>query len=117
VVDERDRVRPGLLGAGPGRPGRPHPEAARTAESRSFRFAQDEDHDTVYEVAVGSSKLADWVPALHDYLYVSLTNSSAFSPTDTMPLTGRAKLLMGLESSSALIVSVLVISRGVGILQ
>jgi hypothetical protein len=34
-----------------------------------------------------------------------------------MPLTGRAKLLMGLESSSALIVSVLVISRGVSILQ
>jgi hypothetical protein len=96
---------------------------ARTQKPREqlnladFRFAQDEDHDTVYEVAVGSSKLADWVPALHDYLYVSLTNSSAFSPTDTMPLTGRAKLLMGLESSSALIVSVLVISRGVGILQ
>jgi hypothetical protein len=34
-----------------------------------------------------------------------------------MPLTGRAKLLMGVESTSALVVSVLVISRGVGILQ
>ena len=58
-----------------------------------------------------------WVPALHDYLYVSLTNSTAFSPTDTMPLTWRAKLLMGVESTSALIVSILVISRGVSILQ
>jgi hypothetical protein len=82
-----------------------------------FRFSQDENHDTVSEVAVGSSKTSGWVPALHDYLYVSLTNSTAFSPTDTMPLTGRAKLLMGVEATSALIVSVLVISRGVGILQ
>jgi hypothetical protein len=82
-----------------------------------FRFSQDENHDTVSEVAVGSSKTSGWVPALHDYLYVSLTNSTAFSPTDTMPLTGRAKLLMGVEATSALVVSVLVISRGVGILQ
>jgi hypothetical protein len=82
-----------------------------------FRFSQDENADNVAEVAAGSSKQSGWVPALHDYLYVSLTNSTAFSPTDTMPLTGRAKLLMGVESTSALVVSVLVISRGVGILQ
>jgi len=82
-----------------------------------FRFSQDENDDAISEVAAGSSKKSGWVPALHDYLYVSLTNSTAFSPTDTMPLTGRAKLLMGIESSSALIVSVLVISRGVSILQ
>ena len=82
-----------------------------------FRFSQDENDDTISEVALGSSKRSGWVPALHDYLYVSLTNSTAFSPTDTMPLTGRAKLLMGVECTSALIVSVLVISRGVGILQ
>ena len=82
-----------------------------------FRFSQDENDDAITEVAVGSSKRAGWVPALHDYLYVSLTNSTAFSPTDTMPLTGRAKLLMGVECTSALVVSVLVISRGVSILQ
>jgi len=96
---------------------------ARTQERRDqlppadFRFSQDENADTISEVAVGSSKRSGWVPALHDYLYVSLTNSTAFSPTDTMPLTGRAKLLMGVECTSALVVSVLVISRGVGILQ
>jgi hypothetical protein len=96
---------------------------ARTQKPRDqmnpadFRFSQDENDDAVAEVAAGSSKTSGWVPALHDYLYVSLTNSTAFSPTDTMPLTGRAKLLMGVESSSALIVSVLVIARGVGILQ
>ena len=35
---------------------------------------------------------ADWHPGLIDYLYVSLTNATAFSPTDTMPLTPIAKL-------------------------
>jgi hypothetical protein len=96
---------------------------ARTQEPRDrlpaadFRFSQDENDDTVTEVSAGSSRVSGWVPGLHDYLYVSLTNSTAFSPTDTMPLTGRAKLLMGVESASALIISILVISRGVSILQ
>jgi hypothetical protein len=48
---------------------------------------------------------------------VSVTNSSAFSPTDTMPLSARAKLLMATESVSALAISVLVVSFGVGLLQ
>lgn len=60
-----------------------------------FRFSQDENDDTVVEVADGSSEKADWVPTLVDYLYVSTTNSSAFSPTDTMPLSHRAKALRG----------------------
>jgi hypothetical protein len=79
-----------------------------------FRFPQDEDHDTIEEVQVGSSKMSDWVPAIVDYLYVSLSNSSAFSPTDTMPLLTRTKILMGIESMSALVISVLVIAKGVG---
>ena len=79
-----------------------------------FRFPQDEDHDTIDEVQAGSSKVSDWVPAIVDYLYVSLSNSSAFSPTDTMPLSTRAKILMGIESTSALVTSVLVIAKGVG---
>ena len=79
-----------------------------------FRFPQDEDHDTIDEVRAGSSKVSDWVPAIVDYLYVSLSNSSAFSPTDTMPLSTRAKILMGIESTSALVTSVVVIAKGVG---
>ncbi len=82
-----------------------------------FRFSQDENDDAVVEVAVDSSKRGDWVPTLVDYLYVSLTNSTAFSPTDTMPLSARAKLLMGFQGASSLIVSVLVIARGVSLLQ
>jgi hypothetical protein len=91
----------------------PRPQLAKA----DFRFPQDEDHDTVDEVQAGSSKVSDWVPAVVDYLYVSLSNSSAFSPTDTMPLSTRAKILMGLESTSALVISVLVIAKGVGSLS
>jgi hypothetical protein len=81
-----------------------------------FRFTHDEDHDTVVEVAEGSSKTADWVPTFLDYLYVSTTNSSAFSPTDTMPLTNRAKALMGIEATAALLTSLIVVSRAIGAL-
>jgi hypothetical protein len=88
----------------------PRPQLARA----DFRFPQDEDHDTVDEVQAGSSKVSDWVPAIVDYLYVSLSNSSAFSPTDTMPLSTRAKIMMGIEATSALVISVLVIAKGVG---
>ncbi|TDU83710.1 hypothetical protein EV138_6174 [Kribbella voronezhensis] len=82
-----------------------------------FRFPQDEDHDAISEVAMRSSAKSGWAPGFIDYLYISVTNSSAFSPTDTMPLTVRAKLLMAVESVSALMLSVLVVSFAVGALQ
>jgi hypothetical protein len=82
-----------------------------------FRFPQDEDHDAIDEVAARSAVVSGWTPGFIDYLYVSVTNSSAFSPTDTMPLSPRAKLLMATESVSALMLSVLVIARGVSLLQ
>lgn len=81
-----------------------------------FRFTQDETQDSIIEVSAGSSKKADWIPTFVDYLYVSTTNSSAFSPTDTMPLTSRAKILMGIQATAALITSLLVIARAVGAL-
>lgn len=82
-----------------------------------FRFSQDENHDTVVEVAATASITSDWVPGFIDYLYVSCTNSTAFSPTDTMPLTSRAKLMMATEAISSLLLSVLVIARAVGALS
>ncbi len=82
-----------------------------------FRFPQDEDEDAIDEVAVRSAARSDWSPGFLDYLYVSTTNSSAFSPTDTMPLSHRAKMLMATESVSALLLSVIVIARGVSLLQ
>jgi hypothetical protein len=81
-----------------------------------FRFPQDEDAARVPEVARGSSEISGWVPEFIDYLYISVTNSTAFSPTDTMPLSHRAKLLMAVECIEGLMISVLVIARAVGIL-
>ena len=57
-----------------------------------------------------------WVPSLVDYLYLSLTNSTAFSPTDTMPLTPMAKALMAGQSLVALVTVGLVVARAVNIL-
>jgi uncharacterized membrane protein len=57
-----------------------------------------------------------WKPTFFDYLYVSLTNSTAFSPTDTMPLTHFAKGLMSIQALIALITVVLVTARAVNIL-
>jgi hypothetical protein len=82
-----------------------------------FRFPQDEDDDTVVEVAAGASRHADWMPTFVDYLYVSITNSTAFSPTDTMPLSTRAKMLMSVQAIAALVTSVLVIARAVNSLN
>ena len=78
-----------------------------------WRFSQDENDDAVVEVATGASKSSGWIPTFIDYLYVSITNSSAFSPTDTMPLSTRAKALMSLEATAALLTSLLVIAKAV----
>lgn len=57
-----------------------------------------------------------WSPGFTDYLYLSFTNATAFSPTDTMPLTSRAKLLMMAESGVSLLTLALVAARAVNIL-
>jgi uncharacterized membrane protein len=81
-----------------------------------FRFPQDEDHDAVEEVARRSSNTSDWTASYVDYLYFSASNSMAFSPTDTMPLSHRAKLLMLIESFAGFVILALVIARGVSLL-
>ncbi|MDQ6920141.1 MAG: hypothetical protein M3256_25775 [Actinomycetota bacterium] len=60
---------------------------------------------------------ADWRPTFLDYLYVSLTNATAFSPTDTMPLSRRAKALMSIQSLASLLTVALVAARAVNILS
>jgi hypothetical protein len=57
-----------------------------------------------------------WRPGFLDYLYTSLTNSTAFSPTDTMPLTHTAKATMAIQEVTALLIVGLVIARAVNIL-
>jgi uncharacterized membrane protein len=58
-----------------------------------------------------------WSPKFLDYLYTSFTNATAFSPTDTMPLTPWAKLLMMLQSFASLLTVAVVVSRAVNILK
>ncbi len=77
-------------------------------------FPQD-DPDVLARVQ-GAGERAEWIPTFIDYLFVSVTNSTAFSPTDTMPLTTRAKVLMSVQALAALVTSLLVIARAVNVL-
>jgi uncharacterized membrane protein len=81
---------------------------ARTDEPLDFMFPQD---------AQPELKPPGWAPGLIDYLYVSFTNATAFSPTDTMPLSQSAKLLMTAQALTSLLILVLVVSRAVNILS
>ena len=56
-----------------------------------------------------------WRPKFVDYLYLGLTNSTAFSPTDVMPMAAWAKLTMSVQSLISLIIIGLVIARAVNI--
>ncbi|MGI9145319.1 MAG: hypothetical protein ACR2IK_02015 [Chloroflexota bacterium] len=57
-----------------------------------------------------------WAPRFLDYLYLGFTNATAFSPTDTLPLTAWAKILMAIQSLTSLITVALVAGRAVNIL-
>lgn len=57
-----------------------------------------------------------WLPRFVDYLYLGFSTSTAFSTTETVPLTARAKLLMMLESAISLLTIVLVAARAVNLL-
>lgn len=82
-----------------------------------LRFSQDEDKDTDPEVKKASAfSPADWRPQFFDYLYSSLSNAMAFSASDSMPLSLRAKALMGLEALSGFVILALVIARAVSLL-
>ncbi|HEU4658502.1 MAG TPA: hypothetical protein VFR97_13300 [Capillimicrobium sp.] len=54
-----------------------------------------------------------WKPGFADYLYVSLTNQTAFSPTDTMPLTVRAKGLMAVQALAAFVTAGVLVAHAV----
>jgi hypothetical protein len=59
----------------------------------------------------------DWSPRFVDYLFVSFTNATAFSPTDTMPLTRWAKALMMVQALISILAVTLVAARAVNILS
>jgi uncharacterized membrane protein len=74
-------------------------------EARDFRFPQED-----------LGRPVPWRPAFFDYLYFSLSNMMAFSPTDVMPFTTRAKALMGVQAITGYALLALVIARAVNIL-
>ncbi len=82
-------------------------QRARDRRPLDFQFPQDENAQ-LYDPG--------WRPKASDYLYVSLTNAIAFSPTDTMPVSTRAKATMGLESAISAVTILLVAARAVNVL-
>jgi len=82
-----------------------------------FKFPQDDERAASIEVSRDSStSKADWRPGYIDYLYIALTNMMAFTPNDVVPLTARAKILMGIQGLSGFVILALVIGRSVNIL-
>jgi hypothetical protein len=57
----------------------------------------------------------DWRPSFSDYLYVSVTAGTAFSPTDAMPYSRTAKLIMGLESTISIAITAMVVARAINV--
>ena len=84
--------------------GGPRVQAERGRVDPDFEFPQD------------ARPRSGWSARMSDYLYVSLTNSIAVSPTDTMPLTRRAKGLMAAGSLISYAVVILVVARAVNVL-
>ncbi len=58
-----------------------------------------------------------WKPELADYLFTAYTNIIAFSPTDTMPLTHRVKLLFTIQSSISLVTILVTMSRAINLMS
>lgn len=81
---------------------RRHQQGHRAAD---FMFPQQADGNQ-----------SGWVPHYLDYLFVAFTGATALSPTDTYPLTRKAKMLMMLEAIIALVVLSILIGRAVNIL-
>jgi hypothetical protein len=88
--------------------GGPRQRMTAGPEGRDFLFPQQAD-PTVTEPG--------WRPMFLDYLYVSFTNATAFSPTDAMPLSRWAKMLMLVESSASLVLAIMVAARAINILK
>ncbi|MDQ1246657.1 MAG: hypothetical protein QG597_1025 [Actinomycetota bacterium] len=86
-----------LDGGGPGA------RAAGTAHP-DFQFPQQPDD-------------RNWYPTLPDYLFTAYTNIIAFSPTDTMPLTHRVKLLFTIQSSISLLTVLVTLSRAITLIN
>jgi uncharacterized membrane protein len=84
---------------------------------RARSIGEDVEPELLFpQMTLDQPQYAVWRPHFEDYLYVSFTNSTAFSPTDTMPLSGRIKMAMLVQSLLSLVTIALVGARAVNIL-
>ncbi|MFB6725908.1 hypothetical protein ACFCV3_37400 [Kribbella sp. NPDC056345] len=83
------------------------PEHERSEERADLLFPQ---------MTVDLPGWQKWLPGFTDYLFVAFTAATAFSPTDTMPLTARVKVLMAIQSAIALLTIAVVAARAVNVL-
>ena len=87
--------------------GGPEGRLKQATRRRDWAFPQDD---------IAEAQFAHWYPTFVDYLFLAYTTATAFSPTDALPLTARAKLLMMVESSISLATILVVVSRAINIL-
>jgi uncharacterized membrane protein len=87
--------------------GGPAERASRSAIQPSLAFPED---------ATPELAPADWAPKYPDYLYLSFTNATAFSPTDTLPVRTWAKMTMMVQSVVSLVIAIFVIARAINVL-
>ncbi len=100
---------------GDGPDARAHAASATEIEGADFLFPQM----TIALAGGDGTHCIDrnWKPQFIDYLYLAFTNSTAFSPTDTMPLSRWAKILMTVEAVISLITIAIVVARSINALS
>lgn len=80
------------------------------------RFHSDHQAvDLMFPQQIDGNKTG-WAPQFVDYLFVAFTGATALSPTDTYPLTRKAKALMMIEAMLSIIIIILLAARAVNIL-
>jgi hypothetical protein len=88
--------------------GGPHARANNLSRNPDWLFPQAGAPEDV---------LPGWQPTYADYLFLGYSTATAFSATDALPLTSRAKMLMMLQSAISLATILIVASRAINILQ
>ena len=87
--------------------GGPHARASKSSAKPDWVFPQP---------ATPEDLPPDWRPLFLDYLYLGYNTATAFSPTDALPLTRRAKMLMMIESTISLLTMVIIVARAINII-
>jgi uncharacterized membrane protein len=91
-------------------------ELDRGGPARRLQTSPRDAPDFLFPQTADTQLAPGWRPGFADYLYTSYTNATAFSPTDTLPLTAMAKCLMAAQSLIALTTILLVVARAVNVL-